>query len=298
MDCIYNTRGPLMVLSEDEPVAIVADAPIDFSSLDDTPSYTPYTCLMRGAENTYREAKANMPSCQNRGCHERALYNFPGLRPGRLCVQHRLVDMIVVSNCDEDGCTEDATFSYPGIASTKCSSHAQPGMLFRRAERDTRSYSECVSLLSIPTTSGVLPEQVEYKAARSCKRASACEVIGCARRAYYSDDGSRPPMRCNIHAYRHMISIYTPHCEFKGCKRTSLYNTPGNKRGIRCGFHRIPGDVNIRVATCRVAGCTTQASLNYPDETSRVRCSAHKLPGMVMVARHRSGEKRKPGTGA
>jgi len=54
--------------------------------------------------------------CKHAGCTTRASFNFPGIKKGEYCDEHKKDDMIDVigKRCLHEGCPNRSSFNFPG----------------------------------------------------------------------------------------------------------------------------------------------------------------------------------------
>lgn len=165
--------------------------------------------------------------CEVFKCFKRPIFNYKGEIKGIRCKEHKLKDMVDVCHklCDE--CNNRASFGYLNGTPKKCFLHKKENMIdiTRKKCEKCQLNAEYGELFTKKT------HCYKHKLANEFyKNKPICEFDDCLKNAFYTNDGSNYPIRCEYHKFDEDINIIE-----KECKKCNLVFFLNEKTGL-CNY--------------------------------------------------------------
>jgi hypothetical protein len=228
------------------------------------------------------------PYCIFQGCTKIKLYNYEGETKGIYCTNHKLENMVVVTNtkCAYDNCKKSRLYNYEGeTKGIYCTNHKLENMvdvMNKRCDISGCSNKACYSFKNIKKAKYCNKHKLENMVNVT---KTLCYDIECDKIALYNFQGNKKGKYCNDHKLDGMIYVSKKKsCKYENCTKSPCYNYENLKSGKYCSEHKLEGMVVVTGPKCKYEGCTKTPGYNYENLRSGKYCSEHKLEGMVVVS--------------
>lgn len=202
-------------------------------------------------------------------------YGFP-LGKGTHCLTHRLEGQVNVQKkiCEIDGCNITAKYNFSNIKKPlRCSSHKDDGMVI--------IYGKTCDLCGkIPSYGIIKPTRCLDHKENDMKELTSKKCEKCDNPALYGPSGTREKIFCKTHASEGMKLTTGPFCVV--CNKMAFYGEKGGRPKF-CPEHRQDGTINVLVKKCK--DCDKMATFNFSGEKGSIYCAGHSLEGMISKTR-------------
>jgi len=199
-------------------------------------------CRLKTAKN---RKSGGHRKCEH--CGKQPVFNFPGVKPGIRCSDHKDSGMVNVMSlkCSHENCKIQPCYNFPKeLFGIVCATHKKDGMI------NIREHS--------------------------------CETKNCLKKPFYNFASETRGRFCKEHALDGMIDILNDSCSNDECNKRATFNHPGQKAKF-CATHKSDEMVDVKSRRCLHEGCVTVPVFALPGSKKGLFCRIHKKPNMEDV---------------
>lgn len=194
--------------------------------------------------------------CSYASCDVRPSFNFEGLKP-EFCLKHKSSNMVRVTGsiCEVEGCKIRARYNYETETGPKrCTAHILDGMInFCEDQCD-----ECEKRAYYAASLQDDPIKCKNHKLKNMVKVLHKERPKCEKCHLGASYGSlfQKKNHCFGHKLSNEFKINNPICVMEGCKEKAYFTDDGSSYPRRCETHALNNDVNIVESPCKMCGLT------------------------------------------
>lgn len=171
-------------------------------------------------------------------CGKQPAFNFPGVKPGIRCSDHKDSGMVNVMSlkCSHENCKIQPCYNFPKeLFGIVCATHKKDGMINIR-ER-------------------------------------SCETKDCLKKPFYNFSSETKGRFCKEHALDEMIDVLSHSCAIEECNKRATFNHQGQKAKF-CATHKSDEMIDVKSKRCKTPMCDViTGTREYCS-----RCSSYMFP--------------------
>jgi len=191
--------------------------------------------------------------CESPGCPVQPAYNLPGLKTGKFCSEHKEDGMVNIKQriCESPGCPCIANFNLEGLPKKFCDTHKLQGMINLNKKKTCESCDK-YPIYGFKGSKGRFC-RLHKLSNMIIVNQKLCESNGCPRGATYGFLFNKVT-HCSHHKSSNMLhkAKLNPICT--DCKEPAYYCDDKSIYPIRCENHKLDTDINIIEKPCIICG--------------------------------------------